>query len=209
MSYSDVPLTGQTLGNTRVPINTNFSLIQTAMSVNHYAIASGSQGKHKFLQMPEEAAAPTTAVNEGGFYTKEGISPAETQLFYRGENNGNEWQLTNVSSGNFGTFGTNNAYGTPPAGYTQKGGWTFLPGAMLLQYGVFSRGGGLQSANRTVQFPITFTTVYNVTISILRAASGADQGEVIISLSDNQFVFSLTSTSATSTALYWQALGTA
>jgi hypothetical protein len=92
---STVPQSGQTLGNTQSPIQTNFSIITTAQSVNHVTYDDADQGKHKFLQMPEQISAPSTAANEGALYTKvDTASVPKTQLFYRNESNGTEVQLT-------------------------------------------------------------------------------------------------------------------
>lgn len=96
MPYTDnVPQSGQTLGTTQPLIQSNFSIITTAQSVNHVAYDDADQGKHKFLQMPEQGSAPTTAANEGALYTKVDTgTPATTQLFYRNESAGTEQQLT-------------------------------------------------------------------------------------------------------------------
>ena len=95
MSYNNnVPQAGQTLGNTRQPINTNFALIDTVEAVNHVGFNLTGAGKHKFLQMPDQASAPTTAANEGGLYVK--AVTGSSELFYRKESNGTEIQLTGV-----------------------------------------------------------------------------------------------------------------
>jgi len=70
----------------------NFQALNTANSVNHVAYNDADEGKHKFLQMPEQGSAPTTGADEGAVYTKD-VSGA-TELFYRRESNGDEQQLT-------------------------------------------------------------------------------------------------------------------
>jgi len=50
------------------------------------------RGGHKKLTMPEQAAAPTTLVNELGLYTKD--TSGSTEIYYREESNGTERQLT-------------------------------------------------------------------------------------------------------------------
>jgi hypothetical protein len=93
----------------------NFQEINTVNSVNHVAYNVSGQGKHKFMQMPEQGAAPTTAANEGALYTKEANSI--TELFYRREGDGTEIQLTTggVTAANNGT--------------------TFLPGGIIINWG--------------------------------------------------------------------------
>ncbi len=146
MTYTaNVPQSGQTLGFTRPIINSNFNRIFTVFQNNHVAFNESGEGKHKFLQMPEQSAAPTTLPDEGGLYTKVGTNPSETNLFFRAENSsggppgGYEYQLTKVISAQTALFATNGAYGTPPATFTQTGGWTFLPGNLLLQYGFYEK----------------------------------------------------------------------
>lgn len=96
MTYTtNIPVTGDTLGGTRDRIRTNFTQIQSVFSQNHVAFNATGQGKHKFLQMPEQAAAPTTDVNEGGLYTyPDSASTPKTALFFRTESDGAITQLT-------------------------------------------------------------------------------------------------------------------
>lgn len=64
------PASGGTLSGTRDPIRNNFTQIQTVSNVNHVDYDDADQGKHKFLQMPTQGSAPTTAATEGGLYVK-------------------------------------------------------------------------------------------------------------------------------------------
>ena len=79
----------------------NFQTLNTFMSINHVDIEttttpSADEGKHKFLQMPEQGSAPTTLENEGAVYTKNvGVLP---QLFWRNQSDTSEQQITNVSA---------------------------------------------------------------------------------------------------------------
>lgn len=159
MTYtSDIPApSGDTLGGTRDRIRTNFQQIATVAAVNHIAFNASGQGKHKFLQMPEQPGSigqvgaplpPTTAADEGGLYTKVGINPAETNLVFRAESDGFEYQLTKVIAASTGRFGNN----TVAYVANNNGGWTFLPGGLLLQYGRRTSPG----SSGTVTFPVAF-----------------------------------------------------
>lgn len=100
----NIPTTGQSLGNTRDAIRNNFTNYNNVISENHYAPNNANEGKHKYLQMPEEAADPATAVNEGAVYVKQGTGTV-AQLFWRNENNGIVQQLTgNFDAGNQGSI---------------------------------------------------------------------------------------------------------
>ena len=101
MSYTIRPRpSGDTLVESRDPIRTNFEVIQDRFDENHVGIDNGSGGgKHKFLQMPEQSAAPGTAAsNEGALYTKEnGFS--KTGLYFQEENSGSSLELSGVRTG--------------------------------------------------------------------------------------------------------------
>lgn len=97
MTYQpNVPVSGDSLGSTRDIIRTNFQEIASVVAINHVAFNETGEGKHKFLQMPENSA-PTTAANEGGLYTAQDTDSApKTALFFRTESNGTSTQLTGI-----------------------------------------------------------------------------------------------------------------
>lgn len=72
----------------------NFQELSTWVNINHEDFASGNSGKHKFLQMPEQGAAPTTAANEAGFYAAVGATSAVSELVFRRESNGTSIPFT-------------------------------------------------------------------------------------------------------------------
>lgn len=202
MTYTtNIPVTGDTLGGTRDRIRTNFQLINTVMAVNHVTFNESGAGKHKFLQMPEQVSAPTVSANEAGFYCKVGADPAESNLFFRAENNGFEYQLTRSKSINTAVFANNTGY---VAG--QVGGWTFLPGGMFLQYGRAVTGVG---GTLTVQLPTTYTNVvYSVqctpNVSSFAAYIAVESVDV------DKFTVRTFNSSGTSWAnipFYWYAIG--
>lgn len=156
MTYDPRPnASGDTLVESRNPIRINFEVIRDAFAVNHFGFNETNEGKHEFLQMPElqQVDIPNTAVNEVGFYAKVGTNPAESNLFFRAESNGFEYQLTKAVSGvnSEARFGTNTNYQVGPP--SLNGGWTFLPGNMILQYGVTNVA---SSSDVVITFPIPF-----------------------------------------------------
>ena len=114
MALNDVPLAGQTLAVTRAPINQNFTTINTAFAVNHVEYGLGDQGKHKFLQFPQQAAAPTTSPTELALYVK-GVA-GNPQMFMRRHTDGTEIDFTSYEAG-------------PP-------GWLRLPNGLLVKWGI-------------------------------------------------------------------------
>lgn len=188
---------GDDLASSKNPIRTNFQIIQTDFAVNHVAFDATGEGKHKFLQMPEQASAPTTAADEGGVYTK---SATGTNLFFRGESDGSEYQLTTVSDANIATFGTNTGY---VANHT--GGWTFLPGGLILQYGARSTPG----TSGTITFPRSFPTAYfSIILTMSRNASSSTQSVTVdnaVGTSTSSFAYR--SSSSNTDPIYWYAIG--
>ena len=210
MSYTpSVPNSGDSLGSTRSTINTNFQQIDVVNSVNHEAFGTADKGKHKFLQMPErlQAEIPTTAVNEGGLYVKVGTGPAEASLFYRGESNGNEYRLTVTDNSNFTTFATNTEYQAGPP--SLKGGWTFLPGGLLLQYGIVTSANGY-STQTAVLFPRAFSIApYSVTTSMIRSGTNSADVIFIVPNSLTSIDFDVLNTSSAQREFTWMAIGLA
>lgn len=150
MTYDPRPnASGDTLVASRDPIRTNFEILQSRFQDNHTDFGSGT-GKHKFVEMPDQASIPAGLdPSEGTLYVK--VSNGTSQLFYSNENSGNEYQMTRTNVADFPRFGVNAiAY---VAGF--DGGWTFLPGGMLLQYGSSQ---GNVADNGVIPFPKQFTT---------------------------------------------------
>jgi len=141
----NIPTTGQTLGGTRDNIRNNFTNYYDNMTKNHVDVNQADRGKHKFLQMPDQASAPATAANEIGLYSKD--VAGNSRLFLRQENNGPEIQLSGL---------------TPSAAVS---GYTFLPGGLIMQWGQATLG---TSKTLVITFPIAFTTVYQVIPAITK-----------------------------------------
>lgn len=206
MSYtSSIPKSGESLGSTRARINTNFQEIAAVEAINHIAFNLTGKGKHKFLQMPETnsispGTPPATAINEAGFYAKVGTNPAETNLFFRAENSGKEYQLTTADSARLSSFSTK-------AG-VENSGWTFLPGGMLMQYGL--RTIGSKGNTTTITYPKPFVTgVYSVTIgNVTSETSPSPNNQFVkdgtVGLTTFQVV---NSSSSSSNKVYWMAIG--
>ncbi len=160
MTFTLIPNSGQSLDDTRDGIRTNFSILRTAQNLNHGDIDTGDQGKHKFLQMPQQGSDPATAANESAFYTKD--SGGYPNFFIRNESNGQVYKLTAMDDANIATFATNP-------------GWTFLPGGLLLQYGVVAVTGSPQT--------ITFSKAFSANpYSIILTAARSDTKDKVVAV---------------------------
>ena len=205
MTYTtNIPVSGDTLGGTRDRIRTNFQEIANVMAENHVAFNDADEGKHKFLQMPVQAAAPATGASEAAFYVKDD-GGGVAQFFVKGEQTGSEYQITSIASGadaqiaEFGTF-------TNYSG-SFNGGWSFLPGGLLLQYGTVTTTGAITA----VTFPKPFaaaTTPYSIMLTASGTANNDDVQTVNTGTPPTNTTFRINRTGSNRT-LYWQAIGKA
>ena len=191
MSYqANIPTGTVNLSADYLNLQTNFTALNNVFFINHFKFSdsTGNLGKHRFIEQPSlgnqvtNFASPNTftlptplAAGEGTLFTNTTtgtISPSLVDLYYTQGTIGNGYQLTNTDDTNFATFGTQTNY--PPMVDNQYGGWTFLPGGLILQYGQMQTTG----ATTPVVYPKPFldTTwggAYSISVN-LRIASGAN-----------------------------------
>lgn len=167
----NIPQPSDRPSDSQADLLNNFGAIKVFLDRNHVAIVdpttNTSEGKHKFLQMPEQGSAPTTDANEAGLYVKEQSS--RSTLFFRQESNGTEVQMTNLDP------------------LLASSGYTFLPGGLILQWGAAVS----TSSNPTnVTYPTPFSTVYQVTATFSNSsASLASKTWNISSMTNSGFSF--------------------
>jgi len=191
-------------------INTNS--IDDLIAVDHYSFNVTNGGLHKQVQMPSIIGVPPGLIsNTTNLYAN--AANGASQLFYTNGTSGNGYQLTRSDNANFGTFGTYTSYGPPPAGFTQDGGWTFLPGGLLFQYGFFGKVGDLGGSG-TIKFPVAFSPgptngVFSISMILYRNSASANSVLVLDTtgsptISDFKFIVS---NSTSSDGIYWTAIG--
>lgn len=185
-------------------MKTNTNNIDAIIDEDHYSFDEANGGLHRQVRMPVSGVIPAGVIAASGtLYTK---TSGEGTLFYTPDTTGDEYQLTRTITASTAQFSTNAAYGTPPAGFTQIGGWTFLPGGMLMQYGFFGKAGALGSSGQ-VQFPVTWTTgAYSINLTLYRTSG--DQSLTLDSgTAPTTTTFNFKSSSSGSEGLYWTAIG--
>ena len=125
MALNNVPVAGQSLGASRDLINQNFSVINTAFSVNHvpYNDGSGNQGKHAEVQFPVQSAIPAASAGDISLYNKLPAAPYPLTAT-------NELFLIKAD-------GTTNIPIT--ASHQATAGWTYLPSGIILKWGTTTR----------------------------------------------------------------------
>lgn len=191
-------------------MQTNTNSINSILLIDHYGFNDNNGGLHKQVQMPTLASIPGSLMSgEGTLYTK---TSGESELFFTPDLTGNEYQLTRTITASYSLFAKNvNNYNGVGTQFT--GGWTFLPGGILLQYGSFDAGvGGVSSGNQSITFPVTFTNVpFNIQTSIIAKVGGTTTGNTVAlnfsSSSTTGFIVSITSSTSNYRGFSWVAIG--
>jgi len=207
MSFDpQIPQPNDFLSDSQAEILNNFQSLDTIFGINHYEFSSAiNSGKHSVIQMPENLP-PATGSDEGALYTAVGLNPGETNLWFRAENSGGgggfEYQLTHVDSTHTAEFATNTTYETVPVNF--NGGWTFLPGGLILQYGLatISNFGG----DNVVPFPFPFPTAVFSVVNTGVTSANSTNTTLIKAVANASFTIRNTASSSVS-AMYWIAIG--
>lgn len=201
MTYVVLPNAGQSLGQTRADIRENFNIIQDAFGRNHVSLndgTPGNRGKHNFCEFIAQGSTPTIVAGECATYGRSfgGV----TQLTFTQDATGNVYQLTRAIPAAVARFASNTNYTG-----TQSGGWTFLPGGMLLQYGSKTSPG----TSGSITFPTAFTNApFSITLTMSRTSASNDLIIVDINTppSNSGFNYKINDVSG-STFFYWMAIG--
>lgn len=128
MAYNnDIPQPSDRVKISQSDLLENFATISALLGVDHVITpwtnpATGNQGKHNQVTIPEQGSDPTTAANEIALYCKE-VS-GTSQLFLRKESNGSVTDFSSL------TTSTNERTTNLAAGLILK--WGFTTGAALI-----------------------------------------------------------------------------
>ena len=132
----NIPQPDDNPSESQLQLLSNFQQLLLAFLQNHVTLNASGEGKHKFLQMPEQTDAPTTGADEGALYTKD--DNGQTVLFYRGANDGEEVPL---GGGNPSQTGSDYSWD--------------LPGGLQIRFGIAVLLANTTSVN--VTFPSPFS----------------------------------------------------
>src|ERR1700679_1659240 len=114
MQYlNNVPQASQSLGQTQVPIQANFTTIDAAFQQDHVPYTLSGQGKHNQVTFPVQSPAPSFLSGEVGLYNLLGITQNELWINKNNQSGVVNFPMTQSSLSNT----------TPTAG---QGGWTYL-----------------------------------------------------------------------------------
>lgn len=207
MTYNpNIPQPTDLLNVSVSQIQQNFLAARNWSAVNHFPMdnLTANIGKHIYVDMPILAAPPTIIAGDGAAYT---ATLGQSQLCYTADAGGKQYQLTRAIDASFSLFGKNvNNYNAVGAAFT--GGWTFLPGGMLFQYGFVTGIPTSGSRQKAVVFPVAFTNnpAFNVQVTGLRNNTGGD-GVFVLTGSVTNLGFTIQNGSTTITTCYWTAIG--
>lgn len=116
MAYnSNIPQPADQLKNSQPQLLANFQEINTALNVNHVGFNVADEGKHKFIQFPQQIANPNTNPTEYAMFSKAGLYSGSTEALFRKPNNGS---TVNVTEYRFGA----------------SDGWWQLPSGIIVKY---------------------------------------------------------------------------
>lgn len=161
-------------------MKTNTNSISDIIDVDHIGFGQANGGYHRQNRIIARNTIPGGLFpGMGTFYVK--VVDGEEQVFYTAGANGTEYQITRSIQGSFSAFSANP-------------GWTFLPGGLLLQYGL--------SAANPVVFPTAFTsTPFSIQIT-RNSSSGLTTSLPVVTVSNTQFT-----TNNAPGFFFWMAIG--
>lgn len=194
----------------------NTKSIQDIIGEDHITFKANNGGFHKKSRYVNTVGFPTGLLaGIGTTYTKLAISTGaslESDLFYIPDTGDpapgptRDYQLTRTITGSYPLFAKSTQnYNT--VGNQYFGGWTFLPGGMLMQYGFLN----LPTGSTVITFPVPFSNnPFSIQLTArATAGGGATSSLYVLNGSESQTGFTIT-TSAGGTGLnryYWVAIG--
>lgn len=208
------PTTSDSLGTTQAKFFSNTQSVKDFVNINHYDFGNVLYGNHKWVWYGRLTSDfPDTSIPSNLSIATYGASDGtRTQLWFQPSNDAtgsDAIQLTagDVTQANFSVLAT---YGAAPANRTQLGGWTFLPGGLIMQYGQFTRTGGSSTTTEEIQFPLAWAAgpqIFNIQLTLYR-----DSARVATVDKDNpptttKFTVLLDAAFNTNSPINWFAIG--
>lgn len=159
--FTGFPIQTDSLGSTQAKFLSNTANVQTYLKNNHYDFGDILWGNHKWVWYGRQSTFPdTTTPSNEAIATYAKTDGVRTQLWFQPSNDATGATAIQLTAGDVtnAAFSTNTNYAPIVAG--QDGGFSFLPGNLLIQYGKFTTG----AASGTVVFPIAYSAnPYSIT----------------------------------------------
>lgn len=160
MALNNVPLSGQSLNDTRNPIRNNFNTIDTAFTVDHVSYNTANQGFHNKVTMPVQALAPVFAAGINGLFSLLNATTTQNEINIHKQNLAGAVNIPMTASV-LGTNAINNGVR----------GWTYLPSGILLKWGATSSAAATNID--TFSGGPAYTAVYNAQATLFNNSPGS------------------------------------
>lgn len=192
MSFTpNIPVSGQSLGQTRQAILDNFAILRSSLAVDHVDVNASGNGKHKYVHFTDQSSSiPSTAANELVLFNK--LVSGAARIFLRQPNNGTQIQMT----------------GRDPT--VSINGETFLPGGLLMKWGrVTGLSGSWPTSDQTLSYSSAFPTATLAVFTSFIGPTSSSSGDITINaINAANFHWQFSGSSSTSFGgFYWLALG--
>jgi hypothetical protein len=193
----------------------NTKSIKDLIGEDHITFSAVNGGFHKKSRYVDTVGVPTgLQAGIGTVYTKLAQSTGasnESDLFYIPDTGDpapgptRDYQLTRTITGSFPLFSKSTQnYNSVGAAYF--GGWTFLPGGMLLQYGLLN-----STLTAAILFPVPFTNIpFSIQITPVTVTGGFSAILTVASGSVSTTGFNINTAGSLAGGLrgvYWMAIG--
>lgn len=148
MAYqANIPQPGDKIKDSQADLLGDFIALKSLIDVNHETFGASDEGKHKWVALPVQGSAPTTAAGEVAIYSTTSSLTGVSELSVKADLAGTAVEFTSK------TEGTN--------------GWTRLPSGILIKWGTTST---LTAGANTITLPTgvsiqAFATIYNIQVS--------------------------------------------
>ena len=194
---NDIPDANNNPSTDQPDMKVNTNSIDSLINVDHYSFQeSGYDGTHRHVQLRDDETLNGTIPT--------GLQGSGWETIYSSKTSGigdlwfvREAALTGIR---LTGPGTPNPIASAAAGQASNG-YTFLPGGMLLQFGLTNAVG----ASLAVSFPITFSTAL-LSLTLGTISGAANRFFTITSQSTSGFTV-VSSTGISVTGSYWMAIG--
>lgn len=164
----------------------NFQSIDAAWNINHVDFNATGEGKHKYVEMPNQSSDPAGSANQFTIFSKVS-GGGQSEIFYKRNAEATAYQLT----------------GKNPS--AAASGYTFLPGAMLMQWAFLT--GASKNDGAAIVFPTAFgATPYSLQLTASRNGISVN---VLNATSVTSTGFTLRTSSNSNDGVWYLAVGPA
>ncbi len=161
----------------KMQINTNNT--DDLINEDHVSFGEANGGFHRRVRFIETTI-PAIGADQSALYGK---ASGNSQIWGTTEGGGKEYQLTRFQDADIARFGKYINYSSP-GNYTINGGWSFLPGGLLYQYGLVTHSTTIPTGSNEGPFTyaVAFTTsnvILNVTPLFYSGVIGQPESQAL------------------------------